>query len=137
MGGAAALIGLPYALFVFGYAVWLLQKISNLFRVNLYAQLQELSLTFHSEQKIGDAIFRMFQDSAGIPQVFNGLLIRPLHALPMAIANFGWLVVFNYAMSLVALILIPVEFLLGWAFSTSLRSAFLGARQASARTTEG
>src|SRR5439155_6640105 len=42
MGGAAALIGLPYALFVFGYAVWLLQKISNLFRVNLYAQLQEL-----------------------------------------------------------------------------------------------
>ena len=35
--GAAALAGLPYALFMFGYAVWILQKISNLFRVNLYA----------------------------------------------------------------------------------------------------
>src|SRR5215472_10372642 len=34
VGGAAALAGLPYALFVLGYAVWILQKISNLFRVN-------------------------------------------------------------------------------------------------------
>jgi ATP-binding cassette subfamily B protein len=134
-GGAAALAGLPYALFVLGYAVWLLQKISNLFRVNLYAQLQELSLSFHSEQKIGDAIFRMFQDSAGIPQVISGLLMHPLHALPMALANFGWLVVFNYAMSLVALMLIPLEFLLAWVFSAPLRSAFLRAREASALAT--
>ena len=35
-GGAIALAGLPYVLFVFGYAVWILQKISNLFRVNLF-----------------------------------------------------------------------------------------------------
>src|SRR6516225_8071647 len=93
-GGAAALIGLPYAFFIFGYAVWILQKISNLFRIKLYAQLAELGLSFHSEQKIGDAIFRMFQDSAGIPQVINGLLMRPLRALPLALANFGWLAVF-------------------------------------------
>lgn len=134
-GGAVALAGLPYALFVLGYAVWLLQKISNLFRVNLFAQLQEHSLSFHSEQRIGDAIFRMFQDSAGIPQVISGLLMRPLQALPVAIANFAWLVSFNYAMSVVAVILIPVEFLMAWAFSASLRSAFLAAREASAAAT--
>src|SRR6516165_10710694 len=73
-GGAASLVSLPYVFFIFGYTVWILQKISNLFRINLYAQLQELSLSFHSEEKIGDAIFRMFQDSAGIPQVIDGLL---------------------------------------------------------------
>ncbi|MBV8054588.1 MAG: hypothetical protein JO071_05035, partial [Deltaproteobacteria bacterium] len=86
-GGAAALISLPYVFLIFGYAVWILQQISNLFRINLYAQLQELSLAFHSEEKIGDAIFRMFQDSAGIPQVINGLLMQPLRVLPLAAAN--------------------------------------------------
>jgi ATP-binding cassette, subfamily B, bacterial len=133
MGGAAALIGLPYVFFIFGYAVWILQKISNLFRINLYAQLAELGLSFHSDQKIGDAIFRMFEDSAGIPQVINGLLMQPLRALPVALASFGWLAIFNYAMALIALVLIPVEFVLAWTFSAPLRTAFLGAREASAQ----
>jgi ABC-type multidrug transport system fused ATPase/permease subunit len=134
-GGAAALIGLPYVFFIFGYAVWILQKISNLFRINLYARLAELGLSFHSEQKIGDAIFRMFQDSAGIPQVINGLLMHPLRALPSALANLGWLAVFNYAMALIAMLLIPVEFVLAWIFSAPLRTAFLRAREASAQAT--
>jgi ABC-type multidrug transport system fused ATPase/permease subunit len=134
-GGAASLVSLPYVFFIFGYTVWILQKISNLFRINLYAQLQELSLSFHSEEKIGDAIFRMFQDSAGIPQVIDGLLMQPLRALSLAAANFGWLAVFNHAMALIALILIPAEFTLASAFSASLRTAFLRAREASALAT--
>jgi ATP-binding cassette, subfamily B, bacterial len=133
--GAAALAGLPYALFVFAYAVWILQQISNLFRVNLYAQFQELSLRFHSEVKIGDAIFRMFQDSAGIPHVINGFLLRPLQALPVAAANLGWLLIFNYWMALIALLLIPADFVLAWSVSASLRAAFLRAREASAQAT--
>jgi len=131
-GGAAALAALPYALFMLGYLVWVLQKISNLFRVNLYAQLQELSLSFHSEEKVGDAIFRMFQDSAGIPRVINGLVMRPLRILPIAVANFGWLLVFNYMMALIALILLPAELVLACAFSNPLRVAFRRARETSA-----
>jgi ATP-binding cassette, subfamily B, bacterial len=133
--GAAALAGLPYAFFVLGYAVWTLQKVSNLFRVNLYCKLQELGLSFHSEERIGDAIFRMFQDSAGIPQVLNGLLMEPLRILPMAVANLGWLIVFNYQMALIALVLIPAQSALAWVFSQPLRTAFLGAREASAQAT--
>src|SRR6516225_6532069 len=134
-GGVVALVSLPYLFFIFGYAVWILQQISNLFRINLYAQLQELSLSFHSEEKIGDAMFRMFQDTAGIPQVINGLLIQPLRAVPVAAANFGWLVVFNYTMALIALALIPAEWALAWTFSAPLRCAFLRAREASALAT--
>ena len=68
--------------FLFGYAIWILQRISNLFRVNLYTRMQELSVRFHSEEKIGDAIFRMFQDSAAIPNVINGLIVQPLIFVP-------------------------------------------------------
>jgi len=58
--------------------------------------------------------------------------MQPLRALPLAVANFGWLAVFNHAMALIALILIPAEFALASAFSASLRTAFLRAREASA-----
>lgn len=133
--GVITLIGLPINFFVSGYAIWILQKISNLFRVNLYTQLQELSLSFHSEEKIGDAIFRMFQDSAAIPQVINGLLMAPIQWLPLAVVNLGWLAVFNYAMALIALALIPADFALAWMFSGALRGRFLRAREASALAT--
>jgi ATP-binding cassette, subfamily B, bacterial len=135
LGGAAALVGLPYALFVLGYGVWVLQKISNLFRVNLFSQLQELSLSFHSEEKIGDAMFRMFQDSAGIPHVISGLVMRPLHVVPTAVVNLVWLAIFNYAMALIALILLLAEFAVAWAFGEPLRVAFLRAREATAQAT--
>lgn len=133
--GVVTLIGVPINLFVFGYAIWILQKVSNLFRVNLYTQLQELSLSFHSEEKIGDAIFRMFQDSAAMPQVINGLLMMPIRWLPIAAAYLGWLMVFNYAMALVALALIPADFALAWTFGRALRRGFLRAREASALAT--
>ena len=74
----------------------------------------------------------MFQDSAGIPQVINDLVMQPLRAVLVAAINLGWLAVFDYAMALVALVLIPAEFALAWAFSAPLRRAFLDAREASA-----
>jgi ABC-type multidrug transport system fused ATPase/permease subunit len=135
VGGAIALVSVPYVLCIFGYAMWILQKISNLFRMNLYAQLQELSLSIHSEEKIGDAIFRMFQDSAGIPQVVNGLVLQPLRILPVAAANLAWLAIFNHAMALVAVFLIPADFMLARSFSASLRTAFRRARETSALAT--
>jgi ATP-binding cassette, subfamily B, bacterial len=135
VSGVVMMVGLPVAGFLFGYAVWILQRISNLFRVNLYARLQELSLRFHSEEKIGDAIFRMFQDSAAIPQVINGLVLQPLRWLPFAIANFFWLLLYSYPMALLAAILLPVEFSLAWVYSGKLRRKFLAEREAASLAT--
>jgi hypothetical protein len=57
---------LPLGALAFAYAVWILQRITNLFRVDLYARLQELSLRFHGEEKIGDADVPGFgRDPAG------------------------------------------------------------------------
>jgi ABC-type multidrug transport system fused ATPase/permease subunit len=133
--GVMIMVGMPIGMFLFGYAVWILQRISNLFRVNLYARLQELSLRFHSEEKIGDAIFRMFQDSAAIPQVINGLILAPLRWLPFAIANFFWLLLYSYPMALIAGFLLPVEFTLAWIYSGKLRRKFLAEREATSLAT--
>jgi ATP-binding cassette subfamily B protein len=135
VGGIAAVGALIAGAFILGYAVWILQRISNLFRVNLYTRMQELSVRFHSEEKIGDAIFRMFQDSAAIPNVINGLIIHPLIFIPVATASILYLVWYDYRMALIAALLMPANLILAWMFSASMRSAFIRERETTARAT--
>jgi ABC-type multidrug transport system fused ATPase/permease subunit len=127
--------GIPIFALTFGYAVWLLQRISNLFRVSLYSRLQELSLHFHSEEKIGDAIFRMFQDSAAVGQVLDGLVIQPIRLLPLAAGTLIFLLVMSYPMALIAFAIVPLNLLLAWGFAGPMRRQFLRARQTSAIAT--
>ena len=131
----AATLAMPVAAALLGYGVWILQRISNLFRVNLYTRLQELSVKFHSQEKIGDAIYRMFQDSAAIPQVINGLIIQPLILIPAAIGSLVYLALYDFRMALIAALLIPSNFILAWIFGGPLRRAFIGEREAAAQAT--
>jgi ABC-type multidrug transport system fused ATPase/permease subunit len=133
--GVLAMIAAPCAMAAFAYVVWILQRISNLFRVNLYTRLQELSLKFHAEEKIGDAIFRMFQDSAALPSVIDGLVIQPLIYVPLLIGTLFWLLLYNYQIALVAASIIPLNFALAWLYSDGLRHAFVGEREAAAQAT--
>ncbi len=133
--GVLAMIAAPSAMAAFAYVVWILQRISNLFRVNLYTRLQELSLKFHAEEKIGDAIFRMFQDSAALPSVIDALVIQPLIYVPLLIATLFWLLLYNYQIALIAVAIIPLNFALAWLYSDGLRRAFVGEREAAAQAT--
>jgi ABC-type multidrug transport system fused ATPase/permease subunit len=132
-------IGAILALLVFGslflYGIWILQRFSNLFRVNLYTRMQELSVRFHSEEKIGDAIFRMFQDSAAIPSVINGLIIHPLLFFPAAVGILAILVWIDFRMALIAALLLPANLIVAWWYSNSLRTAFIGEREKTADAT--
>jgi ATP-binding cassette, subfamily B, bacterial len=128
--GGLAVVGL-----ILGYAVWILQRISNLFRVNLYTRMQELSTRFHSEEKIGDAIFRMFQDSAALPSVISGLIVQPLIGVPAATASILYLLWYDYRLALIAALLIPANFILAWICAPSMRTAFIAERETMARAT--
>jgi ATP-binding cassette subfamily B protein len=133
--GTAAMVATPCAMAGFAYAIWILQRISNLFRVNLYTRLQELSLKFHAEEKIGDAIFRMFQDSAALPGAIDGLVLQPLMYVPLLIGTLGWLLWYNCWIALIAVVIIPLNFGLARLYSDRLRRAFLGEREATAQAT--
>ena len=135
VGGVASMVGLIAVGFIFGYAIWILQRISNLFRVNLYTRMQELSVRFHSEEKIGDAIFRMFQDSAAIPSVIDGLIVQPLIFFPAAIGTILYLLWFDTRMALIVALLMPANFILAWIYADSLRKAFIAERETTAQAT--
>jgi ATP-binding cassette, subfamily B, bacterial len=135
VGGIALVAGLAVIGLLLGYAVWILQRISNLFRVNLYTRMQELSVRFHFEEKIGDAIFRMFQDSAAIPNVINSLIVQPLIIVPAVTASILYLLWYDYRMALIVALLIPANFILAWMFADSMRAAFIVERETTARAT--
>ncbi|MGC2762355.1 MAG: ABC transporter ATP-binding protein, partial [Candidatus Binatus sp.] len=88
-----------------------------------------------SEEKIGDAIFRMFQDSAAIPNVINGLIVQPLIFFPAATASILYLVGYDYRMALIAVLLIPANLMLAWMFGDSMRSDFIRERETMAGAT--
>ncbi len=133
--GIMLLISIPYGTALVAYGIWILQRMTNRFRVDLYTRLQELSLRFHSEEKIGDAIFRMFQDSAAIPHIINGLVIQPLHMLPIILVNILVLTAFDSRVALIAMTLIPANLVVAWAFAKPLRRGFLDERVATAQAT--
>jgi ATP-binding cassette, subfamily B, bacterial len=130
-----AAVAAPIGAAGIGYVVWLLQRITNLFRVELYTRMQALSVRFHGEEKIGDAMFRMFQDSAALPQVIDALILEPLMLAPIILAELYWLARFNSSMALIAVVLIPAYLVLAIYYSPGLRRAFIGEREASARAT--
>ena len=135
VGGVAVVLALVVGGFLIGYAIWILQRVSNLFRVNLYTRMQELSVRFHSEEKIGDAIFRMFQDSAAIPNVIDGLIVQPVIFFPAAIGAILYLLWYDTKLAFIVALLMPANFILGWIYANSLRAAFIGEREATALAT--
>ena len=55
---SAALTPLGFALYY--YQVWILPRLNQVLRVQLLERLPQLSLRFHADSKIGDAMFRTF-----------------------------------------------------------------------------
>jgi ABC-type multidrug transport system fused ATPase/permease subunit len=121
--------GLAYAM------VWLLQRINQVLRVQLLEQFQALSLRFHADSRVGDAIYRLYQDSSMVTAVINTLFLQP--------ARFG----FTFLLAIVTVTILDPLFglllaaawlpslWLGYRFSSPLRVSFRRAREANSDLT--
>ena len=59
------------------YSVWIWQCINQNLRVAMVVRAESLSLRFHSQARVGDAIFRVYQDSAMIVNLIQSGLVEP------------------------------------------------------------
>jgi ABC-type multidrug transport system fused ATPase/permease subunit len=127
--GAAAL---PLALGLYYYQVWILQRLNQVLRIQLLERLQQLSLRFHADSKIGDALYRTIQDSAMVTQLIEVLILVPLAALGRFL--FGMLVValFDWRIALGLLALVLPLFAIAHALGRPLRVGFRAARETNA-----
>ena len=77
--GALVFLGglstLPY------YGTWIRHNINQSLRVAMIERAEHLSLKYHSHARVGDAVFRVYQDSAMIVNLIEGAIIGPLTML--------------------------------------------------------
>ena len=61
-------VALPY------YNVWIMQRINQDLRLALVERWHQLSLRYHSDHRVGDSVYRIYQDSAQVTAII-GMLI--------------------------------------------------------------
>ena len=63
------------------YRTWILQRVNQFLRVTMIENAEHLSLRYHNHAKTGDAIYRVYQDSAMITNLLDYLALVPAIAL--------------------------------------------------------
>jgi ATP-binding cassette subfamily B protein len=122
VGMAAASMALTY------YGVWILQRLNQSLRMQLVDRLQALSLRFHDQSRVGDAIYRTYQDSAMVTQVVQAFVLVPAFALLRFVVTSLAVAAFSPSLAVWLLLLwIPV-LLAGRALGPRLRARFRSAR---------
>ena len=117
------------------YQVWILQRINQTLRLALFDRLQALSLRFHAESRVGDSIYRLYQDSAMVTRLIEVLFLTPLFATGRFAYSLAVVFALNPRLALVlALAWLPL-LLVGFAVSRRLRVGFRAAREANSGLT--
>jgi ATP-binding cassette subfamily B protein len=117
------------------WRIWILQRVNQHLRMRMIEQLQTLSLRFHAEQRVGDSIYRMFQDSSMVTQLIHVLLLNPLENLARLFFSLAIVVLWDPRLALMLLIAWPALLWIGHRAARPMRVGFRGAREANSALT--
>ena len=97
------------------YRTWILQRVNQYLRITMMERAEHLSLRYHSHARTGDAIYRIYQDSAMITSVIERVLLEPVVA--MAMVTFSFFVIWLFSPILGGMYLagmVPILWLVAW-----------------------
>ncbi|MDG1203907.1 MAG: ABC transporter ATP-binding protein [Pseudomonadales bacterium] len=137
MGSTIPLVGVVIiaGMLLYQYSIWIFQSINQLMRVRLIDQLQVQSLAYHSQAHTGDAIYRVYQDSAMVTSIIRSIFLDPLMFLGRFMFGLGIVAAFSPWLALILGVTIIPALLLGRYFSSRLRVAFRRSREHNSRLT--
>ncbi|MYD96343.1 MAG: ABC transporter ATP-binding protein [Gammaproteobacteria bacterium] len=129
------LVAVGGALILLYYGIWIFQGINQRMRVTLIDRLQAQSLAFHASARTGDAIYRVYQDSAMVTSIIRAIFLEPLMFLGRLLFGVAVIAAFDLWLALMlAATVFPILYL-GLKFSSRLRIAFRHARETNSRLT--
>ncbi len=97
------------------YRTWILQRVNQYLRVTMVERAEHLSLRYHSHARTGDAIYRLYQDSAMITSVIERLLLEPVIAVSQVIFSFFVICLFSPTLAVMFLAgIVPILWLVAW-----------------------
>ncbi len=108
----SALAAVVFAAFWY-YTTWIWQSINQNLRVAMVERAESLSLRYHDSARVGDAIFRVYQDSAMIINLLQSGIFAPLWALFGIVMGLAVVAAFDPWFSLMVLVTaVPVIWLI-------------------------
>ena len=111
------------------YSIWIFQGINQRMRVALIDRLQAQSLAFHANARTGDAIYRVYQDSAMVTSIIRAIFLEPLMFAGRFLFAVAIVAAFDPLLAaMLAVATMPI-LVLGRVFSSPLRRAFRTARE--------
>ena len=136
----ALLCGLFAAGFALGsalayYLTWILQRVNQHLRLAMMDAAVRLSLREHQERQVGDAIYRVYQDSAMVTAVVQNALVQPAVALATLAGALATVALFNPYLGLLFLLAAAPSLLAAAVLTPRLRRQSAAARAANSALT--
>ena len=117
------------------YSAWTWQNVIHYLRVSMIEKIEQVSLQFHSDSRVGDAIYRVNQDSNQINSAVNEALVEPLMTLYGLSIAVAFVVAFDPLLAgAIVLVTVPMV-LLTIAFTPRLRRRSVANRVANSNLT--
>ncbi len=129
------LVALPASGGLTYYYIWINQRINQELRLSLHGRLQALSLRFHADSRVGDAIYRLQQDSAMVTELIEALFVTPLLHIGRHLIATAVIALFDPRVALVFLLAWPPSLWIGYRVSRRLRAGFRAARETNSALT--
>ena len=114
------------------YKVWILQRVNQRLRARMVSNAEELSLRSHANASTGDAIYRVFQDSAMVTAVVENIVVVPVIGIATLAVQLTIASLFSLWFGFLFFIGILVCILVLKVITPRLQALSLRARQASA-----
>jgi ABC-type multidrug transport system fused ATPase/permease subunit len=119
------------------YTTWIWQSINQNLRVAMVESAENLSLKYHDSARVGDAIFRVYQDSSMIVNLLQSGIIYPLMTLYGVIIGLVFIAAFDPWFALMAIMVaIPIGCVIV-ASTSRIRRRSLANRVANSDLTSG
>ena len=107
--------GLMQIGFLHYYYTWIIQRINQRLRVTMVEKAEHLSMRYHAHARTGDAIYRVYQDSATITAIIDTAILDPINMIWKLAFAFFVLWLFNPALGLVCVLAtIPIVLVVAW-----------------------
>ena len=117
------------------YLTWILQRVNQHLRLAMMDRAVRLSLRYHDEAPVGDAIYRVYQDSAMVTTVVQNALIQPVTALANLVIALVAIGFFEPYLGFLFLIAAVPSILAARAFTPRLRDGSARSRLANSALT--
>jgi ABC-type multidrug transport system fused ATPase/permease subunit len=134
-GAVVIAVLFPIGAALYYYQVWILQRINQELRLELLERLQSLSLRFHADSRVGDALYRLYQDSAMVTQLIEVMILAPLSAVGRHLFCLVVVAVFDPGLAGVLAVTWPPTLWIAHAMTRRMRVAFRRSRESNSHLT--